>query len=582
MADGGVVDPVAALLAGQSDPAGVGTILHLGAGQARALDACLATGAAMICLVEPNPALAQALRSRIADEPRVQVQPVAVAARDGRAQLRLFNMGPLSSLRAPADLTQLYPGLRELSRAEVATQSLDSLLAGLPALASTGEAARDILVIEAPGEEEAIVAALLAGPGAARFGQVLLNCGTTPHYHGSVPINILTGRLTAAGYRLVRTWDDDPDRPWQLLARDPRRLGPALLGPAGQIALQQAEAEAEITRLTSRIAALEADLGALARNAAQNEQAHAATITALTAAAAAQSADETAALRRLMAEVEAERTSSTAQHATELATRDAALAALSAAADESASDTADLRAVVAEMTALQAEVAASASASVAAARLTEVEAERDTARNAATEAAARLAALQAETTALKAEQAAQAEATARQAADLRARLEKTESQRAATASDLARLQTGVATSASVAAARLTEVEAERDTARNAATEAAARLAALWAEQAAQAKAQAQAAGLDQAQTALQVARTEHAAVRTGLEAEIVALRATCDSLRNRDQALQQDIAATRQNLQDRDHALALAGNELRRAEGQLDLIKDLLLGGGMS
>ena len=578
MADGGVVDPVAALLAGQSDPAGVGTILHLGAGQARALDACLATGAAMICLVEPNPALAQALRSRIADEPRVQVQPVAVAARDGRAQLRLFNMGPLSSLRAPADLTQLYPGLRELSRAEVATQSLDSLLAGLPALASTGEAARDILVIEAPGEEEAIVAALLAGPGAARFGQVLLNCGTTPHYHGSVPINILTGRLTAAGYRLVRTWDDDPDRPWQLLARDPRRLGPALLGPAGQIALQQAEAE--ITRLTSRIAALEADLGALARNAAQNEQAHAATITALTAAAAAQSADETAALRRLMAEVEAERTSSTAQHATELATRDAALAALSAAADESASDTADLRAVVAEMTALQAEVAASASASVAAARLTEVEAERDTARNAATEAAARLAALQAETTALKAEQAAQAEATARQAADLRARLEKTESQRAATASDLARLQTGVATSASVAAARLTEVEAERDTARNAATEAAARLAALWAEQAAQAKAQA--AGLDQAQTALQVARTEHAAVRTGLEAEIVALRATCDSLRNRDQALQQDIAATRQNLQDRDHALALAGNELRRAEGQLDLIKDLLLGGGMS
>ena len=475
MADGGIAgvmaDPLARLLAGLADPGRVGTILYLGAGEGQALDACLTSRAAHLCLVEPNPELAQELALRTADDPRVQVLPLAVAESDGRGVLRLFNMGPLSSLRAPADLAQLYPGLRERGRAEVATLSLTSLLARLPA---PGPGA-DILVIDAPGEEEVVVNALLAGPGAGRFGQILMCCGTTPHYAGSAAIAALVPRLEAGGWWAIRTWDDDPDRPWELLVRDPGAVVPALLGPQGRTAQLQAEVAA-----TTRAAA--------AQEAKARQQAE-------------QAAAQIATLTTRLQEGEAARTAEAAR----------------------------LAAARAEAQKLQAEVAA-------------------TTRAAAEQEA-------------KARQ--QAEQAATQIATLTTRLQEGEAARTAEAARLA--------AARAEAQKLqTEVAALRET------------AARTAEQEAKARQQAEQAATQIATLTTRLQEGE--AARTAEAARLAAARAEAQKLQAEVAAVQRDRAALQDQcladaaaIRARDQRLAAAERELRRAEGQVALIRELLL-----
>ena len=218
-------------------------ILHLGAGEGGDLDAHLASGAAHVALVEPNPASLRRLRQRVAGRADVDVHPLAVAAETGRATLTVFNLTPLSSLRPPTELTTLFPGLRPVATPEVATTDMADLLALLPtpdpALdpgSDTGPAApagaREWLVIDTPGEEATVLDGLARAGAERRFDRIALHCGTTSHYAGSPTAEALRGRLEAVGYRLETVEETDPDRPCLIFRLDRARLENAALRKA--------------------------------------------------------------------------------------------------------------------------------------------------------------------------------------------------------------------------------------------------------------------------------------------------------------------------------------------------------------
>lgn len=280
--------PLAGALAALAAEGGIGLVLDLGAGEAPALEACLAAGAAHVALVEPNPALHHRLAQRLADRPQISLHPLAVAGRAGVAPLQVFNLAPLSSLRAPTGLRALFPGLRRTAAPEVTTCDPAGLLARLP---PPGEAP-DLLVIDTPGEEATVIEGLAAAGALDRFGLVLLRCGTGEDYAGSLPAAALCHRLEDLGWR-CRAADaaEDPDRPWFTFRPDPRAQALARLQAeqAGEAARRQA-LEASLAAARKRIEALETALGKAraAATAAELRTAEAAAEAAAAAHAAAQ------------------------------------------------------------------------------------------------------------------------------------------------------------------------------------------------------------------------------------------------------------------------------------------------------
>ncbi len=274
-------DPVAATLAGMAAAEGIGTILYLGAGRTAGAAAWLDAGAGHVALVEPDPGNVQALQRHAGAEARIAVHACAVAERDGTARLQLFNHAPLSSLRAPADLGALFPGLRRLREVEVDTASPATLATRLP---PPGPAA-DLLIVDAPGEEAVAIAGLEAAGALHRFGRILLRCGTTEHYAGSLPLAALTARLEQAGYRVEEVGGDDPDRPWsrfrlEPLALENREMRARLEAQAAEIdqlhtAVRQEQAHHADTRqeMTRQIAERQAELDRMTAGTAQADAA---------------------------------------------------------------------------------------------------------------------------------------------------------------------------------------------------------------------------------------------------------------------------------------------------------------------
>jgi FkbM family methyltransferase len=139
---------LAALLAAKGvSPRGV---IHIGAHEGRELAAYRAMGASPILFIEANPALAENLRLRLADEPDVTV--AAVAAADGGADtalLHVTNMDQSSSLLPLAEHRDIYPSIVETGTAVVPARALDALLPEL----GLDPAAFNLLNIDIQGAE---------------------------------------------------------------------------------------------------------------------------------------------------------------------------------------------------------------------------------------------------------------------------------------------------------------------------------------------------------------------------------------------------------------------------------------------
>lgn len=242
--------------------AAIDTILHLGAGPCTELTAYLGSAARQIHLVEPLPSFHEGLAAQARHEPRLRVHAVAVAAEAGQARLNLYNLAELSSLRDATGLHDLFPGLRLVDRIAVETVTLAEVLLQLP------EAGTDILIIDTPGYETAILDALFQGPQRHRFAHIFTRIGVTPLYKGAGELAQLRGLLAANGYCIAVSAQDDPDRPavaasldQAALAQD--RLKAELAETAAQLAQIQTTATARISTLETEAADREARLVAL-------------------------------------------------------------------------------------------------------------------------------------------------------------------------------------------------------------------------------------------------------------------------------------------------------------------------------
>ncbi|WP_093993411.1 hypothetical protein [Flavimaricola marinus] len=201
----------------------IGTIVHLGAGTGEALDNYLDSGAAQIVLVEPEPERAEDLRALVAslsarDQARVQVIERAVAMQDGTAMLTVFNQTDASSLVPPTGLSELYPGLRVLSRTEVETVSPASLLKTL----TLDPDALNWLIVETPGLEAQVLRALADLGGLTQFVRLDLRCGAEPLYEGAASGQEILTWLAEEGYLLGPSPEEaDPDLCERRLMRNP-------------------------------------------------------------------------------------------------------------------------------------------------------------------------------------------------------------------------------------------------------------------------------------------------------------------------------------------------------------------------
>lgn len=242
-------------------------IVHAGAGIEAALPVYRASGAGRIVVIDPDELRAARLSQTHGDDARITVIHAALSPRKGPATLIRFNFAGLDSLAEPTGLRNLFPGLREKGRDLTPTLSPADLVqrCGLDAQAPGW------LVIDMPGEELAIVTALLSSRSAQAFETLVIRAASQPLYHGASDIAALDSALAAAGFTLNRQISqDDSARPFLRLSCDAQRL--ALDAELETLRRRLAEQSARLSRQGKDAEKREAELTADCNEARASER----------------------------------------------------------------------------------------------------------------------------------------------------------------------------------------------------------------------------------------------------------------------------------------------------------------------
>lgn len=262
-------------------PAGpIGAIVHVGAGLCDGLDSYLASAPTQLLLIEPNPQYAAELARKTAAD---VVLEQAIAPQKGQAPFHILNFADLSCLKAPDGLRDLLPGIRVVKTPMVDTGPLSDILARTPL-----DGARfNTLVIEAVGEELAILQDLIDTGHLAGFKQIALRTGRTPYFAGAGTPDSVKTLLDAQGYRLETVFaHDDPDWPVSCFAQDPLMLKNNALqdelagvkaAAAAELKTAKDTAEQDAAATAQQIASLQAEGAELRAVLAKAEQDKAAT-----------------------------------------------------------------------------------------------------------------------------------------------------------------------------------------------------------------------------------------------------------------------------------------------------------------
>jgi FkbM family methyltransferase len=195
-----------------------GLVIHIGAGRCRELDAYAEAGIPRIILIEPNPNLAERLRKREYSPGVLEVVEAAVAEASGTADLLILNVLEMSSLRTPMGLEQLYPNVAVRERCRVNVISIHDLVTRAR---ETG-GRRSLAIIDAPGEEGALVDAILSRTNGKAFSDLLVACMPDEAYAGAQPAGAIAARFEHDGYLLQEVEvANDLDRLWLLAQPSP-------------------------------------------------------------------------------------------------------------------------------------------------------------------------------------------------------------------------------------------------------------------------------------------------------------------------------------------------------------------------
>lgn len=252
------------------------SVLHLGAGEA-AVDQHARTQAERLWLVEGDPQTAARLSLRCARArraARLVARPIAPAG--GPLRWHCYNVDRLNGPLDATPLRSLYPKLQSTGTLPLEALSFADLLAQLPdAAASDAEASGDLLVLDVPGQAEALVRSI-APETLARFDWIVVRGGPRPVEPDAAGL----ARLLEAGFFVARpsaaadtAWSCTP---WQLDRgrRREHRLREALAQARGEAEALRQQRDALAAALDTerdagaararRIAALEAEAGVLA------------------------------------------------------------------------------------------------------------------------------------------------------------------------------------------------------------------------------------------------------------------------------------------------------------------------------
>lgn len=185
-------------------------VVYLGAGRGSDLDTYLAIGVQRVVLVEANPALAESLRDRARDDTRIEVVEAAVAAQKAPANLFVFNMAEMSSLREPTGLRSIFPGLRVRGKIQLETLALKPFLDGVTLRSDEVSC----LVIDTPGEELDIIRELIRTKAHWSFSEIIIHCGRAALYEGGSTAQAVLAALGSVGYETELIDEvSNPDRP---------------------------------------------------------------------------------------------------------------------------------------------------------------------------------------------------------------------------------------------------------------------------------------------------------------------------------------------------------------------------------
>jgi len=303
----------------------IDTLIHLGAGPCRELDAHLALQPERLILVEADPSLAEALSARAQGLESVDVRHLAVASKPGEVTFHRYNLPDAGSLHPATGLKALFPGLKRL-------QTLTMEAVGIGDLIDSFRLEPDAvhrLIVDLPGEEFPCLRALDDGGQLHRFQWLSMYCGHEPLYEHGLAAGAILDWLSEQGFDLVECDEtQDPDRPCWILKRNPLKLECLTL----QSQIQQFLADK--SALTKDKAALSAARDEQAKLVAERQQ----QIEALNAEKAALAKDKVAlsAVRDEQAKLAAERQQQIEALNAEKAALAKDKAALSAARDEQA------------------------------------------------------------------------------------------------------------------------------------------------------------------------------------------------------------------------------------------------------
>ncbi|MDV2857243.1 hypothetical protein [Oceanimonas sp. CAM02] len=191
------------------------TLVHIGAGNRLAEYRQL--NCQKLVLIEPLPARAERLRRLTADMPNTEVWELAISSRGNNqpAILTEYNLADYSSLHLTNSLPLLYPGIRETNRHKVTTLTPAAMLERL----QLPKNEQHKLVVEAPGEEAAIIAALAQCKQLHYFTQLQMSLPTQPFFQISNSPAQLTEQLQQEGFSLNSQNNEDSDisiQEWRL------------------------------------------------------------------------------------------------------------------------------------------------------------------------------------------------------------------------------------------------------------------------------------------------------------------------------------------------------------------------------
>lgn len=199
----------------------IDTIVHIGAGRCGEWEEYKNAGARRIVLIEPDPEIARYLRENFGGIEDIQVIEKAVTASSGPVKLNIYNVRGFSSLREPTGLRDLFPGLRRVDEVSPEMWMPKQMCEEL----GIDSHKFNWLIVDAPGEEGAILENLREEGLLERFEMVSLYAGVSALYEGNLPAEKILSELGEMGYEeTAMDGEAEPERPRWTLYRDEAKI----------------------------------------------------------------------------------------------------------------------------------------------------------------------------------------------------------------------------------------------------------------------------------------------------------------------------------------------------------------------